>query len=161
MAPPLKITPEIVAALECTISKGAFDEDACLVAGIHRSTLTDWRRKAERGIEPFASAVARLDAARAVVTAAALEKMRAHEDWRASSEWLAKTQPHRYATQQRIVIEREVGESRANFLATAREVLGPQFPQFAREMVKRLGGGDESGDTADVIDVESEPSGNS
>lgn len=105
MAPPSKVTPQIVADLERVIASGGFDEDACLVAGIHRCTLTEWRRKAARGVEPFAGIVTKLDAARAVATAAALEKMRQHEDWRATATWLEKTQPHRYAATLRVAVE--------------------------------------------------------
>ena len=131
MAPPSKVTPEIVAVLERVIASGGFDEDACLVAGIHRCTLTEWRRKAGRGVHPFAEIVAKLDAARAVATAAALEKMRAHEDWRAAATWLEKTQPHRYAATVRVAVETarneygvELGERVLARLPTALERLG-------------------------------------
>lgn len=151
MAPPSKITPEIVDALERVIASGGFDEDACLVAGIHRSTLTEWRRKAARGEEPFASMVTRLDAARATATAAALEKMRAHEDWRAASEWLAKTQPHRYAAQQRVIVERAVEESRAPLLEALRaEMDDASYAELMGRVVRRLNPGDDTR----VIDAE-------
>lgn len=164
MAPPLKITQEVVDALERTIASGGFDEDACLVAGIHRSTLTEWRRKAARGLEPFAQIVTKLDAARAVATAAALEKMRAHDDWRATATWLEKTQPHRYAATLRVAVETareetgvEIGEQVLARLPGALARLGLPADK-APELLAALLGQDERAPhelEGEVVDEES------
>lgn len=71
---------------------------ACRVAGIGKSTFYDWRRRAERREEPYASLMAEVDHARAEVQRRRLKMIEAHgsADWRALSWLVSKQDPRHY-----------------------------------------------------------------
>lgn len=94
-----KINDEVKKKILCSIKKGAFINDACEAAGIHRQTYYLWKRKAADDIEPYKSFFVELDKVRqaAICTAVGTIFKAGKKQWQAMAWWLERTYPQRYA----------------------------------------------------------------
>lgn len=106
---PTKLTPELIHTIETAVESGAFYEDACIVAGINKSTLYRWREQGEADIEhgrhtleaDFCTALTRGSAAAEVHAAEAVAKARFH-DWRAAAWYLERRNPARWGRREQV-----------------------------------------------------------
>jgi hypothetical protein len=104
MARPLKLTPELHAAIVDRIAQGNYPEVAAQAEGIDRATFYRWMAAgvdapADDPRRAFCDAV---KAAKARVEADTVAQLRAGaQGWQALAWWLERTRPERYASDRR------------------------------------------------------------
>lgn len=104
---PHKCTPKVVEALARLIAVGVPIAVACGTQGIGKTTLTDWRHRAARGVEPYASLMPQIDTAQSrAVTSVTMQLVKAGQrDWRAAAWWLERRAPEQFSLTQTVRVE--------------------------------------------------------
>ena len=91
------ITQEKQDALVAKITAGAFNNEACRVAGVSINTFNDWLERGERddAQEPYKSFATAIRLAEALAIEAARDALWGHfqKDWKAAAHYLARKQP--------------------------------------------------------------------
>lgn len=108
-APPVKvatpsrvyaITTEKQDALVAKIRGGAFNSDACRIAGVSYNTFNDWLERGERddAQEPYKSFAEAVRTAESEAVEAAREALwgHFHKDWKAAAHYLSKKRPNEW-----------------------------------------------------------------
>lgn len=72
---PVEFTPELGRRICVRIAKTGFEAIAAERCGVHRNTLTNWKRRGEAGEEPFAHFARELAAAKSRCMESLLEKV--------------------------------------------------------------------------------------
>jgi len=83
-----KLTPKVHAAIVSSVRSGNFVGTAAKAAGIARSTVTAWKKKAESGIQPYGALFEELEIVSAKAEDEIVEELRSNPDWRAKAWWL-------------------------------------------------------------------------
>lgn len=84
------LTDSVCALLCEAVLRGAKPTRACIAAGFHKNTWSNWCRKADEGIEPYAERVAAILKAEAMCISGVEDALKAATltDWRAAQAFL-------------------------------------------------------------------------
>lgn len=85
-----KLTPAVHDAIIASVRNGNYLGTAAFAAGISRSAVSGWKRKAESGIQPYAGLFDDLENVSALAEAESVAEIRANPDWRAKAWWLER-----------------------------------------------------------------------
>ena len=85
---PTKLTAKIHRAIVASVRNGNYVGTAAKAAGVARSTVSAWKRKADSGIEPYARLFAEIEAVSAKAEEETVSELRSNPDWRAKAWWL-------------------------------------------------------------------------
>src|SRR5262245_40878255 len=100
MTRPTKYTPARVKAILTAVELGASYEHAAAAAGVHRDTLTEWRKR----YPAFSDALTRAGA-RGVLACFGQLHSAAEQDWRAAAWILEHRFPEQYGRQGRLQVQ--------------------------------------------------------
>jgi hypothetical protein len=118
MGRPTKLTPQVQKRICDAILRGHTYEIACRLGGISDETLSTWREKGEKGIEPYAGFLGAFTRAvddhenemLQIVYDAAMKGLDDRgPDWRAASWTLERRHPERWAKREKHEVTGEGG----------------------------------------------------
>lgn len=111
MAPPTALTPHVQSTILRAIGDGNYRHTACAAAGVHRNSLYNWEKKAEEGIEPYASFFDKLRVEEAKAEIALLAEIRAAtmgDAWTSRAWIMERRFPKFWAARVRTAVADEV-----------------------------------------------------
>ncbi len=102
--PKTKLTPEVIASLKISIENGQSIEDACLLAGIGKTSFYDWVKRAERGEKPYVALLNAVKSAEAMDKQWHLNNIRRHaiKSWQASAWYLERRWPMEFGRREAV-----------------------------------------------------------
>lgn len=153
MARPSKFTPNITDAILKAVRNGVTETAAAEAVGIHRDTLTNWKRLGERGNESYSAFFNDLARARAEaevsLVVVVMEAALVDKDPKVALEVLARRNPEEWGRKD--VVEQRVDKKVQDLLETVRgQVSADAFQQFVVAICRERG--------LDPQDVLGEPS---
>ena len=101
MARPTKYTPETSTSLLAAIEDGATFEQAAAAAGIHRDTLTEWRKR----FPAFSVDLEKAEAAGVVARLARIDAAGRAGAWQADAWWLERRYPEQWGRRDKVQVE--------------------------------------------------------
>lgn len=136
---PSKLTPEVKARLIEAFEKGAYDDDACHYAGIHKSTFYRWiergNMEAKGEYRDFCDAVECSQAEGIIIDLSAIVSAVKAGDWRAAAWKLEHKEPTKYGNRERLDITKH-GDADIGQLVIADKELSKLWTETLRH-VKR------------------------
>lgn len=132
MARPIKLTPKIFADLQKYLSTGNTRRDSCALSGISEDALARYLKKAPKGFEDFADAIARAEAQAVQRCVTAIQKAANPTDekfdWRAAAWFLERKRPDDWKLKTEVDLSKLDDETLLRLLSKAEERGDPSRP---------------------------------
>jgi hypothetical protein len=96
---PQKLTPQTVDRILEAVRTGCYFDSAAACAGISKSTLFDWMKKGEGGVEPYATFRQQMLAAEDECEEEVVKIWKAHmpKNWQAAAAFLERRRPEKWS----------------------------------------------------------------
>jgi len=134
---PSKLTEHVKERLVEALQKGAYKDDACHYAGIHKSTFYRWFEKGEAQntgeFRDFCDVIRRAEAEGIMVDLSTIYEAVKKGDWRAAAWKLEHKEPAKYGNRERRDINLNVEDTNKDVIQTRVEKF---FDELKRRQIK-------------------------